>query len=645
MHLVVDHMASQRGKKPSGAVQAPEFRAVEIKRRLAGHRVGVRRRQYRRKSNRSSLVANLKLARDPKVGRARRRCGHRVDILDRANSGRKPVDREKVVIFEVADEHRVHARVRDVLALNRMHVDHEPPAAEPALIDLQLPRGQSQRAMMMIEQVAAGPPNHAGRHIGGVHAVRLGRSLQVAITFDHPAGRLPFRQPAPEIRNSQIAGAAQLFCRDLRIERRLAGSINDEGRVEVRHERPHRIDESDLVDTGLQGAGHAGSRKRFFREDVEQGIPVALVGLGFGGSYWFHAHRNGVDSATAQRLSTGRRRPAAPGCAVHVPLHVPSIDHRRAVRWLVFGTAAWGLSFPVQKMLTALGQQAVPEAGTWFLTSWIICVRSTLAAVMVLAWRPHLLRGLTRAERFQGLWLGLTGGGGLVLQADGLAHTSASTSAFLTQAYCILLPLWQCFQKRAAPGARLVVSTGLVIWGIIILSGFNWSTLHMGRGEWETLGAALCFTAQIILLERPAYAANRPLPVTALMLVGFAAWSLPIALATTPTPGALLATLSTPAAWAHLLVLAAVCSALAYGLMIAWQPKIPATEAGLIYCFEPVCASLFALFLPGWLSHWTGVPYPNESLTTALITGGLLITAANTLLQIGGRQPATTDPR
>jgi hypothetical protein len=232
-----------------------------------------------------------------------------------------------------------------------------------------------------------------------------------------------------------------------------------------------------------------------------------------------------------------------------------------------------------------------------------------------------------------------------MLQADGLAHTSASTSAFLTQAYCILLPLWHCLSRRIVPGWPLLVSTILVVWGIAILSGFNWTTLHMGRGEWETLGAALCFTFQIILLERPAYADNRPLPVTALMFLGFAAWSLPVALATAPHPQALLAVWASPAAIAHLAVLAAVCSVLAYGLMITWQPKIPATEAGLIYCFEPVCASAFALFLPAWLSGWTAVPYTNETVTASLLAGGVLITLANFLLQWRGPGgPAATPP-
>lgn len=326
----------------------------------------------------------------------------------------------------------------------------------------------------------------------------------------------------------------------------------------------------------------------------------------------------------------------------------PTIEpalHRKAVLWLMAGTAAWGLSFPVQKMLTMLQQELVPAAGTWFLTSWIICLRSLMAAAVLLLWKPQLLRGMTREEVRQGLLLGLIGGLGLVLQADGLAHTNASTSAFLTQAYCVILPMWHCFSRRIAPEWRLVFCTGLVLWGISILSGFNWRTLHMGRGEWETLGAAAAFTFQIILLERPRYRENRAMPVTLLMFLGFAAWSAPVAVMAAPQMGDLWRVVASPAAVAHLGVLALACTVFAYGIMNLWQPKVSATEAGLIYCIEPVCAAVYALFLPGILSRWTGVSYPNEILTSTLISGGLLITAANVLLQIKWNpKPLHPDP-
>lgn len=77
-----------------------------------------------------------------------------------------------------------------------------------------------------------------------------------------------------------------------------------------------------------------------------------------------------------------------------------------------------------------------------------------------------------------------------------------------------------------------------------------------------------------------------------------------------------------------------LCTLAAYLLMNRWQPDVSATEAGLIYCSEPLFASCFALVLPGWFSTLGGLNYANESLTLRLLIGGSLITAANILIQL-----------
>jgi drug/metabolite transporter (DMT)-like permease len=80
--------------------------------------------------------------------------------------------------------------------------------------------------------------------------------------------------------------------------------------------------------------------------------------------------------------------------------------------------------------------------------------------------------------------------------------------------------------------------------------------------------------------------------------------------------------------------LALFCTIGAYSLMNHWQPRITATEAGLIYCIEPIFGSVFALFLPGLFSILAGIAYPNELLTPTLLIGGGLITIANVILQL-----------
>ena len=75
-------------------------------------------------------------------------------------------------------------------------------------------------------------------------------------------------------------------------------------------------------------------------------------------------------------------------------------------------------------------------------------------------------------------------------------------------------------------------------------------------------------------------------------------------------------------------------TAFGYSIMNTWQPKVAASEAGLIYCLEPVWASVYALFLPGLLFVWTGVAYADETLTAKLVSGALLILGANVVLQV-----------
>jgi drug/metabolite transporter (DMT)-like permease len=68
-------------------------------------------------------------------------------------------------------------------------------------------------------------------------------------------------------------------------------------------------------------------------------------------------------------------------------------------------------------------------------------------------------------------------------------------------------------------------------------------------------------------------------------------------------------------------------------MMNQWQKYVTATEAGIIYCLEPVCTALYVLVVPAWLGKFAGVTYENETLTTALLVGGGLVTLANLLLQ------------
>src|SRR6266700_3164083 len=111
----------------------------------------------------------------------------------------------------------------------------------------------------------------------------------------------------------------------------------------------------------------------------------------------------------------------------------------RAAQMLVLANACWALSFPTMKALTLFQQPLLPESSSWFIAALTLTTRFALAAVVVLLVCARTLAQFTWLEIWEGFGLGLFAGVGLIFQMDGLAYTSASTSGFLSQFYCLLI--------------------------------------------------------------------------------------------------------------------------------------------------------------------------------------------------------------
>lgn len=312
----------------------------------------------------------------------------------------------------------------------------------------------------------------------------------------------------------------------------------------------------------------------------------------------------------------------------------PPSQRVRAAQILLLCTALWGLSFPAVKALLAAQQVLVPDAGSWFAAGLCNFVRFGVAALVMLIFSARTLKHFTRSEVWQGFGLGAFGGLGILFQVDGLSYTHASTSAFLTQCYCLLIPVWVALRDRRWPAARLFVSCALVVAGVAVLAGVDWRSFKLGRGELETLLSSVLFTGQILWLERPRFASNNVSHFSLVMFATIALVCLPVVIAQAPAADAAWRAFSTAPTLGFMAILVVPCTFGAYLLMNHWQRHVPATHAGLIYCLEPVFTSCYALFMPGLFSMWAGIQYANETLTPTLLWGGALITAANALLYL-----------
>jgi drug/metabolite transporter (DMT)-like permease len=317
--------------------------------------------------------------------------------------------------------------------------------------------------------------------------------------------------------------------------------------------------------------------------------------------------------------------------------------HHRALLWLLVATFLWSISFPFVQILYVEQKSLLPGASTLFLSTLLMATRFGIATMLMLPFVVGKMAKFTAREWEQGLSLALFGGVGMWLQADALAYTKASTCAFITQGYCVFLPLIHAIKQRRIPNIRIIMAMIMVVIGVAWLSGVKPSELHMGRGEAQTLLAAAIFTLQILCLENPRYQNNRSLPITWIMFLGITAFALPCAYIIADQPSDLTTAMQSTSSWILVATMSLLCSIAAFGLMNHWQGFVHSVEAGLIYCTEPVFTSIVAMFLPAIIGRMIGHPIANETWTYALIGGGLLITVANITVQQKPPQKTTTN--
>jgi len=318
----------------------------------------------------------------------------------------------------------------------------------------------------------------------------------------------------------------------------------------------------------------------------------------------------------------------------------------KAVVILTAATFFWASSFLVMRALGLHETDRVPRVNSLFLSAVSVLARFGLAALILAVWRGRHFASFTRLELWQGAGLGLFGGIGILLQMDGVIHIAASTSAFLTQCYCVWVPVVVACRRRQWPSKTLALSCALVLAGVAVLADLHPSDLRLGRGEAETLACSLLFAGQILWLERPVFAASRAVPVTLVMFAVVALLVLPVAVFAGSGLHEWAAVCHSGAAAGLTVFLALVCTLAPYTMMNAWQQHISASQASLIYACEPLFTSVFALFMPAWLSRLAAVNYPNEVMGAHLLLGGGLVIAANLLVlwQASKKAPAVPCP-
>ena len=251
--------------------------------------------------------------------------------------------------------------------------------------------------------------------------------------------------------------------------------------------------------------------------------------------------------------------------------------------WLVLATMVWASTFLVIKI-------ALNDASPLLFNA----VRMTVAAVVLLAMFFRQLRVLSAGALRAGFAIGTLLWLGYEFQSAGLVYTTASKSAFVTGISVVLVPLLlAAFGRRVHPftlAGVAAASVGLYLLCIPASQGFLLAGIN--RGDVFTLGCALAFAIEIIVLGRAAqhYGFAELVPVQIAVCAGWMLLSVVVAerhayLHATPALMASLAYTALP-------------GTVACFIIQAWaQRYTPPTHAALIFALEPA----FAAFLSYWL--------------------------------------------
>jgi drug/metabolite transporter (DMT)-like permease len=303
----------------------------------------------------------------------------------------------------------------------------------------------------------------------------------------------------------------------------------------------------------------------------------------------------------------------------HDPVAASTEDFRRGRRikatiMLVILCAIWGMTFPITRM------SVVDTDPIQFITLRFGLAFPIMYATLMLRYRGRirppsgdsdeyayaaniglskfwltLRNGPLRNVWLRGLTIGVFLFAGFALQVLGLEHTTASRSGFFTSLLVVLTPPAAMLLRTShTPRAAWLALLPAIV-GIYLIA--DPETGGMNIGDWLTVGSAVVFAVQMVLLEALTRSEkeSKALALAQVFAIGLFAgtWSV--------VQGNLFHI--TSIGWIGIAYTAIFGSVIAVWLQTRFQPNVPAAHAGFVFALEPVFASFFAWLLIGEM--WT----------------------------------------
>lgn len=288
---------------------------------------------------------------------------------------------------------------------------------------------------------------------------------------------------------------------------------------------------------------------------------------------------------------------------------------RKALRGsllLLLGSVIWGAAFAAQRV----GMDHVQP----FTFTGVRMLLAGLIMIPVCALKGKKSgEGKTgekkQEQRKAGLICGVLLFAATSLQQIGLVYTSAGKAGFITALYVVLVPVASWLLFRRQPGGVIWAGVGLAVAALYLLcvpaDGFR-----VERGDAMLLGCAICFTGQILCVDRYAPRVDgMALARDEFLITGTLGMIVALLTEEIRLEGLLEAAI--PILYAGIF-----SGAIGYTLQIVGQRDVNPTIASLMMCLESVFAVL------------TGAVVLGERMTGREAAGSILMFAAVILAQL-----------
>lgn len=243
---------------------------------------------------------------------------------------------------------------------------------------------------------------------------------------------------------------------------------------------------------------------------------------------------------------------------------------------ILLATIIWGSSFFILK-------NTLDVLPTFF----VLAIRFLLSAFLLGVVCIKYVIKIDRKTLLRGVILGIILAGGYIIQTLGLETTTPAKNAFLTAAYCVMVPFfgWVLFKKK--PTLFNVIAAIICMVGIGLIS--LQSNFKIARGDILTLISAVFYAMQILLnksfLKKSDF---RQLLFIGLLTVGIICLIISISTETAPKN-------ITFSQWLPILYLGVFGSCIAQLLQIVGQKYTTANNASIILSMEAVFGALFSI--------------------------------------------------